>query len=992
MKQRKRWLGLAIAPFALAIFAFAQPAQAQSGPYIGTCAGIPNHVTGDAIVSDSNCVLDTGATLVVDGTLTIDADSVDVKSEIQSMGKITIRTNGGGELKLRKKASSQNNDILLQSPQNRIETKGLEAGNSVQVDAGINGAEGATWDIKVDGTIIVNKMQTNQSPDVHANVLLRAAGPINTKTIRTDGGLGVAGSIKSGGVQIEAYRNGGTAPNGAEFVIGGTAAANGVNGDIITGSTIGGGTSPTFVNGGLYVTMGGPTSTGAIRVADMTAIKVRASQSRSGFIIFNANAGTIYLPEGNLNSSGDTTNNAGAGLIFLLAKTLDTQPGTIISANQTDTAAGTGHQIFICVETLKYRGNGTDGLKILNDGNGGGGFFSLVNISPFGYLVPGTLTSNVNQMSWNFNLSSGELAKDGALTLDGTEGNASLVLRADGNTAAVNVSGYPLTFSGGDVTVRSRGQTLHRINVGFFGNVSGTREGLTVNNVGNWILDANAEPGSQAAAGGIVQVFADKTTFKAPIQRIQAEGPANGDGDGGTIYFKTSFTDLAETAKAQFEANAAANGRGNAVLKPLTDVSGHAITFDTKDAKSGDAPLLVFGKADFSFSANGGQNGGNAGSIKITTTKNARIRNQPSVISAVSNGDSGNGGAVQVNADKFRFLSPTQQGVLYNVSIKTSALSASGDGGRIELKATTSGTALGSNNQAVLGPINVNALMKVEPSGNSASFLGSIQINGVTCQQQSTGLNVYPRTYWNCVHQTNPTGEEALVADGANSLPPNLKAYLELTKVGLSNDNRTVQIYAMDNIDSFLSYTNSPAPDTGTLGVYGIGSNSFRVAAAFIRVETAGGLVNARDAADSQTVVAATMVHELGHHLDYIWGNLSQQLPFAAPPGPNPPPNHVLTDLSRLQNSGACVNAFTAQTCATPPAGADNLQRFQAQNFSTNPVELFPYVFENLIRATTGNPPAYSVDLDLETAIQTQFLDMSNYIQGLINQPPAAVN
>lgn len=992
MKQRKRWLGLAAAPFALAFLAFAQPAHAQSGPYIGNCAGLPNHVTGDAIVNDTNCVVDTGGTLVVDGTLTIDADSVDVKSEIQSMGKVTIRTNGGGELKLRKKASSQNNDILLQAATNRVETKGLEAGNSVQVDAGLLGAEGATWDIKVDGTIIVNKIQSNQSPDVHANVLLRAAGPINTKTIRTDGGLGASASIKSGGVQIEAYRNGGTAPNGAEFVIGGTGAANGVNGDIITGSTVGGGTSPSNVIGGLYVTMGGPTSTGAIRVADMSAIRVRATQSRSGFIIFNANAGTIYLPEGNLNSSGDTTNNTGAGLIFLLAKTLDTQPGTVISANQTDTAAGTGHQIFICVETLKYRGNGTDGLKILNDGNGGGGFFSLVNISPKGYLVPGMLTSNVNQMPWTFTLSSGELAKDGALTLDGTEGNASLVLRADGNTAAVNVSGYPLTFSGGDVTVRSRGQTLHRINVGFFGTVNGVREGLTVNNTGNWILDANAEPGSQAAAGGIVQVFADKTTFKAPIQRIQAEGPATGDGDGGTIYFKTSFTELADTAKAQFEANAAAVGKGNAVFKPLTDVNGHAITFDTKDAKSGDSPLLVFGKSDFSFSANGGQGGGNAGSIKITTTKNARIRNQAAVISAVSNGDSGNGGAVQVNAEKFRFVSPTQQGVLYNVSIKTSALSGSGDGGRIELKATTSGTKLDANGQTTLGPINVNALMKVEPAGNNASFLGSIQINGVTCQQQSTGLNVYPRTYWNCVHQTNPTGEEALVADGANSLPANLKQIVQQTNVGLSNDNRTVQIYAMDTIDSFLSYFNEPTPATGTLGVYGYGSNFFRVAAAFIRVDTAGGLVNARDAANSQTVVAGSMVHELGHHLDYIWGSPSTKLPFALPKNDPPAPNYVESDFNRLINSGSCTNAFTAQTCANPPAGTNNFERYQNLKFETDPRELFPYVFENLIRATTGNPPAYSVNPDLETVISSQFLDMSTYIQGLINQPPPSVN
>jgi len=214
---------------------------------------------------------------------------------------------------------------------------------------------------------------------------------------------------------------------------------------------------------------------------------------------------------------GDMANNQGAGLIFLLAKTLDVQPGTIISNNQSETAPGMGHQIFICVEKVKYRGDGTNGLKILNDGDGYPGYFSLVNISPQGYLVPIGLTSDVNQMPWNFTFSSAELAKDGPLTIDGTEGNAPIVLRADGNTAAVNVSGYPVAFDGGDVTMRSRGQTLHRINVGFFGTVNGTRPGLTVNNVGNWVLDANGQaPASGGpAAGGIIQVKADQTSLTA---------------------------------------------------------------------------------------------------------------------------------------------------------------------------------------------------------------------------------------------------------------------------------------------------------------------------------------------------------------------------------------------------------------------------------------------------------------------------------------------
>jgi len=700
--RKKRWL-ISCRSLALAIFAFAQ--QAQAADYIGDCALIPNHVTGNATVSDTACVIDTGATLIVDGTLTIDATSVDVKSEIQSVGKVNIRTNGGGELKLRKKASSQNSDILLQSPQNRIETKALETGNSVQVDAGLNGAEGATWDIKIDGPIVASKLQAvPQDPRVHSNVLLRAVGPISTKTIRTDGGLGPA-SVKMGGIQIEAYRNGGIAADTAEFVIGGSGALNGVNGDLITHTTIGGGTDPVFMQGGVYVTMGGRFSTGSIRVDDMAAIKVRATQSRSGMIIMNSNLGTIFLPTGTLNANGDMANNQGAGLIFLLAKTLDVQPGTIISNNQSETAPGMGHQIFICVEKVKYRGDGTNGLKILNDGDGYPGYFSLVNISPQGYLVPTGLTSDVNQMPWNFTFSSAELAKDGPLTLDGTEGNAELLMRSDGNIAAVNVSGYPLAFNGGDVTMRSRGQTLHRINVGFFGTVTGAREGLTINNVGNWVLDANgkAPASGGSAAGGIIQVIADQSSLSALASAtdpssgnviVRANGATDG-GDGGIVYIDTKSFTLGDATHALVQADAAANGNGNAVNNLLDSNGPFAVTM-----KIGTADLsLGGGNKAARISANGGGKSGNGGGIKITQAAgNIKIKNSIAVdVSAIGNecDSSCNGGNLRIsvpllNSTVNNDIDPKQDTILANGA-------GSGSGGNIQL--------LSGDNLSVVGNI-----------------------------------------------------------------------------------------------------------------------------------------------------------------------------------------------------------------------------------------------------------------------------------------------
>lgn len=935
MKQRKRWLGLAAVPFALAFLAFAQPAHAAD--YAGDCASIPNHVTGNATVNDpGNCVIDTGATLIVDGTLTVDAVSVDVKSEIQSVGKVTIRTNPGGELKLRKKASSQNNDILLQSPQNRIETKGLEAGNSVQVDAGLNGAEGSTWDIKIDGQIIINKIQSSPTnPNIHGNVLLRAVGPISTKTIKTDGNLGAA-SLKSGGVQIEAYRNGGIAANSAEFVIGGDSAPNGVNGNIVTESTIGGGTSPSFVNGGVYVTMGGTTSTGNIRVFDASAIKVRATQSRSGWIILNARAGSIFLPAGTLSASGDTTNNSSAGLIYLLAKTLDTQPGTVIATNQTERAPGVAHQIFICVETLRYRGNGTDGLKILNDGDGGGGFFSLVNISPSGYLVPQNLTSNVNVMPWNFSLSSAELAKDGPLAFDGSEGNAPIVMRSDGNTAAVNVSGYPLSFSGGDVTIRSRGEILHRVNVGFFGSRT-NKQGLVVNVVGNFIVDANGRSG----AGGIVQVKADSSILTATTSTsdptsgkivFRADGPESGDGDGGTINLDLSAVDL--FARGFISADAAPNGTGNAVKSTIGGTGPQAVIFT-----SGSSLALGTNIGKFRISAAGGSTGGNGGGVVVLTPGSSIITVSNSLsVDASAHGPVGDGGNIELNSATRVQFKDGDDFAETRLSLAASGGTFTGAGGRVLIPHVR-----GPSETINKRHLDVNSTILVDggPSSATSVFDGSISLRSVTCRQYKTGFSTWPKRYWNCVSPDSP-GAETIVRDTAFSIHPDIhKTELEVHRV---------QLYTMQNSSAWqnffadtdtrpdneigLSATTDPPKDSATTTVF---------------MQQNNGIANNQ--------LVATTAHELGHQLDAFWGRVSNlgtwQTAFA---------NDFSKNTSGYLDGETCTTVFLAATCNDPQyASKPNSEIFRLHfgldqiDPSRRPAEMFADMFEHFQTNSQGS-------------------------------------
>lgn len=834
MKQRKRWLGLAAAPFALAFLAFAQPAYAAD--YTGDCANIPNHVTGNATVTDTNCVINTGSTLLVDGNITISApDGVEVKSDIVAQGLVSISATTG-QIKA-KKITSSLNDVILNSIQNRVETKAITAGNSVQLDAGQLAGQGSTWDIKVTGPIVINTVQTNPNPAVHGNVLIRAAGPVNTETIRTDGDLGQS-SIKSGGIQIDTYTKG---ANSTEFVIGGTASANGVNGNLITHSSIGGGTQAASIIGGINITNGGSAATGGIRVVDMGAIKVRATQSRSGWIQLNAGSGTLFLPTGKLNADGESgTSPQGAGSIYLLAKTIDVQPGTIISASQDATAAGTAHEIYLVAETIKYRGSTSggesSGFKVIGDGNGGGGFYAIVSLNPFGYLSPQNSSSNVNDLDWSNGLTSPELAKDGVLNIDGTDGTAPLVLRADGNTAAVNVSGYPVKiFGGSDVTIRSRGQTLHRINLGFFGNISGGRTGLVTEINGEFRLDANGlNPGD---AGGIIQVFTDQAQLTAPLNHtITADGDPAG-GNGGIIDISTKK--VVTTSKVKISADAAKNGSGNAVLSDLNSNGPQAIKFS-----SGSADILV-GKVDgaFSFSALGGKAGGNGGGVVITPNSTASIElaDSQEAIDVSALHEAGNAGAVKLGGKQTLFRVPASN-FRDKTAIKANGGSATGLGGNVVIS-----KAVGPQNDPTL-QLRLNPSISVE-SGSSSAIVkdGSLTIDQVRCQQLRTQEPFWLKSYWRCVDSFSTGGIYESPALQANSQQD----------VRLQLGGINVKLYVFSGLDDYNAFFNSKFERIlGNTATQFVGPNL---------VETGVFPPNATE----QNYREVTE-HELGHSLDNV--------------------------------------------------------------------------------------------------------------------------
>lgn len=486
------------------------------------------------------------------------------------------------------------------------------------------------------------------------NILLTATGNVGTNSLTTADGSNTAG------IEINANTGGG----GGVFNIG-AGGANGVNGVLNTSNTTGGGTAPGFIHGGIFVTNGNSGSIGGITVSSMSAIQVKASASRSGIINLNAQNGTLTLPAGTLDSIGAA--GQGGGSITLLAKTIATGNGTIISASQDYTAGGTSHGVTIAAQTVTVTGTG---LKIQGDGNGitGSPGTAFATLAPQGSF---TLTSNgdVHNLLWTIN-SSNFFYVDAGVTVSGT---APFTMTADGNYGRVAVTGHPVTFSNKAVTLQSKAATSHEVVIGFNGALNNSL-GIGLNGTGTATIDVTAvkRTGDTIANGGAISLYGDNMTFNSPTLKFTANGPASGNGDGGTIYISSRSAKLKTTSKATLSANAAsaAAGAGNANTNAIIFYPGAADVEVGNDA------------GQYLLTATGGKKSGNGGNITVIPSPgNINVHNSltttlPVNVSAI--GTTGNGGKISLTASNVTFAGTS-------VALKADGGSTSGDGGEIHI-------------------------------------------------------------------------------------------------------------------------------------------------------------------------------------------------------------------------------------------------------------------------------------------------------------------
>lgn len=777
-----RWLIPAIVPAAL-MFGAASPASATSYQCDGPIDPVPTNVMGSVEINvTGDCVID---------------------HDVTATGQIQINITGG-KLDARQLISI-NEAVKLSTNTGFIKARKISAGTTVEIYAGDDNASSSA-------TIEVNDVISNTKDveNINANIILKARGTIKTKDIKANGTAG-AGSKKSGGVQIDANLAG----DNVLFTVGG---AGGIDGSIDTRSKIGGGTESQRVGSGIRITNGKANSTGGITVTDLSKLRVRNSESRSGQIELNANKGTLTLPSGDLNVSEQS--NYGAGFIFLLAQKIVTGDGTRLLANQNDLLTpGNVHQVVIAAQTIEYQGAG--GLSIEVDGNGA--FSTLpatIYVLPQGAIKSDT-TDSISNLLWTRTFNGTFFSYPGEVHFNGGE-DSPLVLRAHGDNSQIVVTGYPVRFNGGNVTISSRGDGIKNEVILGYGNnqqFNGS-PGVTFDNTGTVLLTTKGL--RSATRGGLVQVQTDLLKLNATNTIFRADANNDGNADGGRIIVIANAYNQTELSSALFSADAASGGMGNG----RTDGLGAVYVVINAALNLGDEP----GK--LKLTSVGGGNGGNGGKVTVVAQSIAAFTQRS--INASASGGNGNGGEIDLT------------GILTFQNENKQTLRAvghgEGEGGKLKAFYFT--------------PFDINYFINVD-GGDSLAFPGkdgNLNLNLVECQQWRIS-NSFPKSYWNCAHPQSPeTTDEAPIAE-VNSLPSTVISDLQ---------QKDFKLYVTSDSTQYVTFFRVNFP------INGVGGGTYKLkyiyTAVFRQVIDTNGVPRSPDT----NQIKETTAHEVGHAMDLI--------------------------------------------------------------------------------------------------------------------------
>ncbi|MCA9805156.1 MAG: hypothetical protein KC777_24470 [Cyanobacteria bacterium HKST-UBA02] len=835
----RRWLALGIVPAALAFFGAVAPAHAV---IVNDCSNIPNPVPANEFLT----VTQASGDCVIDQAIKIDGNII-----------ITVQN---GSLTINQDLESSKGAVDLFSGADKdITTRKLTAGNTMKIISG-----GA---ISVQGDVVSSFDLMGSGGD--GNILIKGQKDVKITGFVVNNGEDPNGS-RSGSIQIDA--NLGDTPDAQNptpltpFTIG-ASSNNGVGGYLDTRSTTAGGNSSSQVSTGIRIQNGVEGSVGDIVVtslensdgSDLGNIRVRNSDSRSGWIELIAHKGKITLPSGKLTTRG--MNNKGAGNIYLLADTIDVQDGTIINASQNDNAQTTkaSQEVILAARRIAIP-NGSKGLTInVNGGSPSASLTSNLAITPQGAFTPKSNDQILN-LIWQHTINDGFFLYKGEVHIDGA-GSAPLSVHVDGSNSRLFITGYPIKFNGGKVTLTSKGDTNHGITIGFFktDDYDGT-QGLSFDNTGKVKISANGENG----AGGNVQIQTDKIAFKANATGADPDDPnddpafdvvlkANGDTkDGGTVTVFGDSVEIDQLTNAKLAADAAFNGTGNG--KTGTTCGTAAVCF----VNGAQLQTIDLGTdpGQFKLTARGGNDSGNGGRILVAGGPNTTIKlhTEGAINASATAGDS-NGGFVDLLSTMVVDKPLENETVFSEKNLVKAKGTGDGNGGM-----ATAFTAIETD---------VLRVFDVDTDSLTASIQGVITLNNVTCQQHKSNATGWSRAYWNCSTPSTPSEFDDAVIGVARDdtvLTANLK------KNGTRTGAGKVNLFTFNSQTDWQNFFRPVQQGQDFSGATFVVSGTPSADRPNIYSSVFVGVISGSTTEIRKTIIKEVTTHELGHAYDHVVG------------------------------------------------------------------------------------------------------------------------
>lgn len=358
----------------------------------------------------------------------------------------------------------------------------------------------------------------------------------------------------------------------------------------------------------------------------------------------------------------------------------------------------------------------------------------------------------------------------GSLAVNGS-GTAPLTVTANGSNALVGVFAYPISFTGGAVTLQSTGKLGHSVNVINPGGLSG-KTGLTFGGTGTVTLDAS---GTSGGAGGNVTIFVDDAIVNSATFTVNAKGPT-GTGAGGNASVTWTHTmTLGPSTQATVSADGGTVGGiggqvhllGNGTVNLGT--GGNAFTLSAQ-SHSSDGGTIEVGFSDALNVINGGTavsvaaaGQGNGGQINFHNFGTFLLEAGNVDASAQGTGNQGSviisGGSVMftgatatVSANGNYPTGQTTPSISINagngitigsgsgsVALTASAIGSTGNGGSVQV---VSGGTLVVNGPSILVTAGNGNGGAINLQGSSISLTGALNANAGTTAGTATGGSI----------------------------------------------------------------------------------------------------------------------------------------------------------------------------------------------------------------------------------------------------------